>query len=319
MLAHSAHAKRVYAYAQQKSAAAKSPIVASWRRCMTVHGLAPERIGSPQRITEGELKLAQEEAGELIANVSDEVDRLHSVLGRAGYCILLANTSGVALVRRGARGDDRAFADLGLWTGSVWTEASVGTNGIGTALVDERAVSVFRDQHFLCSNVRLSCTSAPVRDHKGRLAAVLDISTCRDDVGEEVFSVLTQAVRDAASRIELALFRNAFAGSRFVMLPGGANPAALLAVDRHDLVVGATRAARSVLALDDRRIEAGFPAADALKESVPAGEEDLGESERSVLLRALARKKGNVSSAAISLGISRATLYRKLKKFDLRG
>jgi transcriptional regulator of acetoin/glycerol metabolism len=221
-------------------------------------------------------------------------------------------------VRRGAIGDDKEFHDLGLWTGSVWTEASIGTNGIGTALADERSVSIFRDQHFFCSNIKLSCTTSPIRDHRGQLAAALDISTCRDDVNEMTLGILAQMVRDAAMRIEINLFRSAYAGARFVMVPAGANPAAaLLAVDRHDLVLGATRAARLALKLDDRSIAAGIPAADALHETRMSDDEDLIEAERAALLRALTRSSGNVSQAAIALGMSRATLHRKMKKLNL--
>ncbi len=39
--------------------------------------------------------------------------------------------------------------------------------------------------------------------------------------------------------------------------------------------------------------------------------------QRSVLQRALLRSQGNVSAAAKALGVSRATLHRKLKRFDI--
>ncbi|MBB3978480.1 transcriptional regulator of acetoin/glycerol metabolism [Rhizobium azooxidifex] len=285
---------------------------------MTLYRLAPEEQRPPWRLTDGEFHLAQEVSGQLVANATDELDRLFAMLGRAGYCILLTDRHGVALERRGARGDDKDFHDLGLWTGSVWTEASVGTNGIGTAIVDERCVSVFRDQHFLSSNIGLCCTTAPIRDHRGQLAAALDISTRRDDVDEMTLSILAQAVRDAAMRIEINLFRNTFSDARFIMLPAGANSAsALLAVDKDDLVVGATRAARLALKLDDRRIAAGLPAADALQEGRDATNGELAEAERAALRRALSRTNGNISRAAAALGMSRATLHRKIKKLDL--
>lgn len=312
-----AHADHVYASAQQNSAAASSPIVASWRRCMTMHQLAPEDQRVPLRLMEQEFRLAREEAEQLVAHATDELDRLFATFGKSGCCLLLTDRSGIALERRGAAGDDREFRSLGLWTGSVWTEASIGTNGIGTALADERAVSIFRDQHFFSSNIRLSCTTAPIRDHRGQIFAALDISTCRDDVNEMTLAILSQTVRDAATRIELNLFRSAFPGARFVMLPFGANSAAaLLAVDRHDLVLGATRAARLTLKLDDKRIAAGLPAADVLQESRAPGA-DLIEAERAALLQALSRNNGNVSRCAAALGISRATLHRKMKKLDL--
>ncbi|MDF1632702.1 helix-turn-helix domain-containing protein [Mycoplana sp. MJR14] len=316
--AETAHAEQVYSTALRGSAAASSPIVASWQRCMTLHRLAPEEARTPVRLTEREFNLAQEMSGQLVANATDELDRLFAMLGRAGYCILLTDRHGVALERRGARGDDKDFYDLGLWTGSVWTEASVGTNGIGTAIADERCVTVFRDQHFLCSNIGLSCTTAPIRDHRGQLAAALDISTCRGDVDEMTLSILSQAVRDAAMRIEINLFRSAFTDARFIMLPAGANSAsALLAVDKDDLVVGATRAARLALKLDDGRIAAGLPAADALQEGRDAPSGELAEAERAALRRALSRTNGNISRAAAALGMSRATLHRKIKKLEL--
>jgi transcriptional regulator of acetoin/glycerol metabolism len=283
-----------------------------------MHQLAPEEVREPLRLTEHEFNSAREESEQLIANASDELDRLFATAGKAGCCLLLTDRNGIALERRGAAGDDRHFHDLGLWTGSVWTEASIGTNGIGTALADERAVAIFRDQHFFCTNIRLSCTTAPIRDHRGQLAAALDISTCRDDVNEMTLAILSQMVRDAAMRIEINLFRSAFAGARILMVPAGTNPAsALLAVDRHDLVLGATRAARVALKLDDGRIAAGIPAADALHETRLSDDEDLVEAERAVLLRALLRSNGNVSQAAIALGISRATLHRKMNRLNL--
>jgi transcriptional regulator of acetoin/glycerol metabolism len=283
-----------------------------------MHQLAPEERRTPLRLMDQEFKRAREQSEQLIANATDELDRLFTTAGKAGCCLLLTDRDGIALERRGAIGDDKEFHDLGLWTGSVWTEASIGTNGIGTALADERSVSIFRDQHFFCSNIKLSCTTSPIRDHRGQLAAALDISTCREDVNEMTLAILTQTVRDAAMRIELNLFRSAFTGARFLMVPAGANSAAaLLAVDRHDLVLGATRAARIALQLDDRRIAAGIPAADALHETRMSDDEDLIEAERAALLRALTRSSGNVSQAAIALGMSRATLHRKMKKLNL--
>lgn len=313
-----AHADHVYLSAQGNAAAASSPVIASWRRCMVMHHLAPEEDRRPDRLTESEFDQARQASGWLVAEARDELDRLFATIGRSGCCLLLTDRNGVALERRGAAGDDREFHDLGLWTASVWTEASIGTNGIGTALADERAVSIFRDQHFFSSNIQLSCTTAPIRDHRGALAAALDISTCRSDVSETVLSIMAQTVRDAAMRIELALFRAGFPGARFLMVPQAANAAsALIAVDRHDMVIGATRAARLALKLDDARIQAGLPAADALDEGMPDDRQDLVEAERAALMRALSRTGGNVSQAAIALGMSRATLHRKMKRFDL--
>lgn len=312
------HADHVQSVAAHTSAAASSPVAASWRRCLTLHGFSPEEARHPWRLTEPEFRQARARSSVLIEEARGEIDRLFATVGKAGCCLLLTDENGIALERRGAAGDDRDFRGVGLWSGTVWSEASVGTNGIGTALADERPVLILRDQHFLSQNTGLSCTTAPIRDHTGRIAAAIDISTCRDDAGEMTMSILSQAIRDAAARIEAGLFRRAFSAARILLVPvEGRSAPALLAVDRDDLVLGATRAARQVLGLDDRRIATGVAASDLLQEDRAEDGRDLDDAERAALRRVLTRAGGNVSQAADLLGISRATLYRKMKKLSI--
>ena len=318
MLGQNQHSDKVYALAQEKSAGANSPITASWRRCLTKHGLAPEENRVPVRLTDAEFQEVLGRSGHVVEEASPELDWLFGMVGKAGCCLVFTDSDGVVLERRGIASEDKEFRDLGLWTGALWSEASVGTNGIGTALADGRMVTVFREQHFLSANIGLSCASAPVRDHRGQIVAAIDISTARRDATEMIMPVLAQAARDSASRIEVNLFRRAYRDARIVLLNSASHSgSALLAVDRDDMVLGATRAARLALKLDDHMIESGIPASDLLHESAEHEGRDLMEAERSALRRALSRNNGNVSLTAQMLGISRATLHRKINKLDL--
>ncbi len=109
-----AHANHVYESANRSSAAASSPIVASWRRCMTMHHLAPEENRKPIFLSEAEFRRARDEASALLAESTDEIDRIFSTVGRAGCCLLLTDAKGVALERRGAAGDDDDFRKAAL-------------------------------------------------------------------------------------------------------------------------------------------------------------------------------------------------------------
>jgi len=311
------HAQRIHT-AIESDEAARSALVASWRRSSTLYHLDPAERQPPSRLTDSELRQARERIEPLIRASQASLDRLYSAVGGIGCCVLLADRDGVPVERRGAPADDRLFNDSGLWTGSVWSEEAEGTNGIGTCLVEQRALTIHRDQHFHTRNTLLSCTTAPIYDHEGNLAAALDVSSCRADLTEGFANLISIAVGDAVRKIEAENFRMAFPRARIVLAPGGERaPNALVAVDSDDLVIGATRSARQILGITREALQKPLPASDLLGIG-NAATGDLAQAERAVLQRALVKAGGNVSAAAQDLGISRATLHRKLARFGIQ-
>jgi transcriptional regulator with PAS, ATPase and Fis domain len=84
-------------------------------------------------------------------------------------------------------------------------------------------------------------------------------------------------------------------------------------VDRDDLVIGATRKARDVYGLTDADLQRPLTLA-ALEGRDPDLARDYAFSEHRIIQQSLAKSGGNVSAAAREMGISRATLHRKLKR-----
>lgn len=297
---------------------ARSALAASWRRSMTVHGLDPEDRGRAHSLTEPQLREAREEMAPMVRAAEGVLDRLFLAVGDTGCCVLLCDAEGVPVERRGAVADDDTFRRWGLWPGAVWSEAAEGTNAIGTALTERRPLTIHRDQHFHSRNTGLSCISHPLYDPWGRLAGVLDVSSARaDHAAELMLGLIAATVADAARAIEAQAFRQTFSDARIVLAgeTSERNASALLAVDRDDLIVGATRAARLALSITDERIAGQLAASEVL--NAGAAEADLLEAERGAVRRALALNHGNVSAAARALGVSRATLHRKLHRLGL--
>jgi len=310
------HADHIREAAESISSAAGSALAASWRRSLLYHRLDPETQTPPDRVEGAVLRQARERIGALAEIAAPTLERLFTAVGQSGCCVLLTNSEGLILERRGMAADDDVFEQMGLWTGAVWSEGKEGTNGIGTCLAEQRPVVIHRDQHFRTRNTAMSCTGAPVFDENARLAAVLDVSSCRDDLTKDIACMIASLIGDAARRIESDSFRAAFPDCRIVMAPAhGYRGAALLAVDRCDLVIGATRGARQTLGLTEKALAFARPLADILA----AGKQtsDLRSAERAELQRALARAEGNVSAAARDLGIGRATLYRRMSRLGL--
>ncbi len=307
------HAERIYAALRDNAATARSALAASWSRSLVNYGLDPDHRRPPNRLTQAEFTQAQERLGALVRESQTAMDRLFQMVGEAGCCVLLTDRNGVPLDRRGLAGDDADFTRLGLWTGMVWSEASEGTNGVGTCLAEGRALTIDRDQHFLTRNIELACSVAPIWDARGRLVAALDVSTCRCDLTPAMLKLIAATTVEAAHKIEANHFRAAFSHARIVVADQpGRSPGALLAVDREDLVIGANRAARLAFDLTDERLANPFPANDLLARDEFRLVDDLSTGERGVVQRALSRARGNVSAAARLLGISRATMHRKL-------
>ncbi|MCB8877744.1 GAF domain-containing protein [Acidisoma silvae] len=298
--------------------ATRSSIVASWRRCTFNYGLDPSGK-VPRRILSGpEMKDSAERLEPMLFAATATLDRLQSVVSGMGCCILLAGLDGVPAHWRGRDADVEDLRHLGLWPGVDWSEQHEGTNGIGTCLIEKRELAIQREDHFHARDVELSCVVAPIFDHRGQLAAALDVAYYGGAPSEGLIGLLTFAVREAAWQIETAHFRQAFPNMRLISVPDATRACVgLIAVDEDDMVLGATRGARQILGVSDNALRDGIPAAD-LQSAVMVGYDTIAKAERGTFRRAMARSKGNISASAKSLEISRATMKRKVKQYDLR-
>jgi len=312
----SRHGEKIRGVALSQGGAARSSVAASWSRSLLVHGLDPDTAPKPERLDHAARQQASDRMGRLAAIASGAMDRLFAAVGESGCSVILTDASGVIVERRGKPGDDAAFQHWGLWTGADWSEAREGTNGIGTCVVEQRPVVIHRDQHFYASNTAMSCMGAPIFDHEGEFAGVLDISSCRADLASAFVTLLADSVTEAAGRIEAENFQHAFAKSRIVMAGAAHNGPMLLALDQDDLVIGATRRARKTWSLSPENFANPRPARDILGDG--AETPDLAAAERAEIRRALAHTQGNASRAARALGISRATFYRRMAQLGLR-
>ncbi|WDY55587.1 sigma-54-dependent Fis family transcriptional regulator [Pseudomonas sp. PSKL.D1] len=224
------------------------PVIAeSWYRSINQHRLDPDLCPVDNILSAGEIRLHQEQHEAYLAIASQGVSGLARRVVDAGFAVLLSDADGITLDAR-LPSDQQRYTRSGLIVGARWDESIAGTNGIGTALASQQALTIHRQEHFLSANAQLSCSVAPIFDAHNQLLGCLN-ATCLHNEGPKQAQHLTlQLVTLYARLIENAHFRQRFRGHLTLALKPRddlADLAAeqLLALDEAGRVIGANRAA----------------------------------------------------------------------------
>jgi transcriptional regulator of acetoin/glycerol metabolism len=99
--------------------------------------------------------------------------------------VILTDPAGVVLTRLRADHDlDRHLESVQLAPGFSYAEASVGTNGIGTALESGRPMHVFGHEHYAENLEDLACAGVPIQHPiSGKTVGAVDLTCWRKDAG----------------------------------------------------------------------------------------------------------------------------------------
>ena len=226
----------------------------SWLRSWDA-GLQPSgrMLGAPHA-SGAQLARALDLRGELVAHARPVMEFVFEQTRGSDSMVILAGAEGLLLQALG----DPQFANraerVALRPGATWHEQYRGTNAVGTALTDGRAVVVHGDEHYLERNGFLTCAAAPIHDPGGSLLGALDVSSDHRGYHRHTLGL----VRTAARMIEHRLFDTRYdlrrwAGLRlrFHAQPEGIGTVAegLLAVSEDGFLTGANSTALDLLGL----------------------------------------------------------------------
>jgi len=300
------------------SAAAQSEIVASWRRCISLHNLSPERDVHTEILTQSELRQAFDPLEHYIRIAEPDLLSLARQIAKAGFFLSFSDAKGVVLLHLGTLPQTGTIMHK-ISNGMIWREELQGTNAIGTGLLLSRPAAIHMGEHFLASNASLTCLVAPLYDPFGRLLGAVNIATANTSYDRTLSSVLLGTLVTTSQHIESRLFRSTYQRALIVSLPeaaGNHGSVPLIAVDRDFNVIGATHAVRSSYGLSDEALAAGISVGRFFPD-IGIEEISLAQAEQVTLERALNVADRCVSLAATHLGISRATMHRKMRAHSI--
>ena len=175
----------------------KSDVSASWNRCLEMgvdpaHGKcfdirSENELGAEHRLLKGLVRDTQQEIYALIRGKG----LLITICDRYGYLVNMC-------------GDVKALlaADrLNFGPCANWSEKSVGTNAIGTALATGRPMRISGHEHFCESHHGWICSAAPIFDLNGEPIGCIDISGPKSADHHHALALAIEGARAIESRL----------------------------------------------------------------------------------------------------------------------
>ncbi len=174
-------------------------ILRSWRRCLA-RGMEVDVDNHWDALTHGEFADVRERFEVLLSIAEPELEFLNASLGYTGSLISINAPDGTVLDTRGGGVID-ALMRKALVPGARWDECTRGTNGIGTSLEENHLVEVWGPEHYHASHSVFCCTAAPILDHTGRIAGVINVTGDGRHPRGYARTVVKRAIRDIEYRL----------------------------------------------------------------------------------------------------------------------
>ncbi|MEJ8838862.1 sigma-54-dependent Fis family transcriptional regulator [Ramlibacter sp. AN1133] len=181
----------------------------SWARCIKEHGLDPSEPRRPALVGSTDLPTRLRRMAAVIDCARYEMTTLYQQLGDPELAVVLTDTDGVILHMVTSQEFERLAQPLGLEVGAIWSEAEVGTNGMGTCVVEAGPVVVQQADHFLSQYTGLTCSAVPIYDPAGQMTAVLDVSSRSVQPQKHLLLLLGMTARMIENRLIDMRFRDA--------------------------------------------------------------------------------------------------------------
>ncbi len=165
-------------------------VIQSWVRCLQARRRPHEALAfNPVTTSRAHSALARSRL--LLEAAANELSQLESTLAGTTCTAILTDPHGVVVhATRNRPRDDQVLMPLASRVGVCLAEDSIGTNAPGlTAHTGQPSVVLGGEHFFGCVQV-MHCAAAPIRDVRGQVAGVLDLSSETQPFGFDAAAVV---------------------------------------------------------------------------------------------------------------------------------
>jgi transcriptional regulator of acetoin/glycerol metabolism len=322
----------------------------SWQRCLAL-GLEPQQAVSFQPVSTSALRHALDASHQLLQAAAPVIHTLTRAMLHTRYFAILTDAQGTALQIHGPVDRSDPLTAAIARVGVDLSEAAVGTTAIGTTLAEQEAVWLHRGEHFFQHTSAFSCAGAPILGPTGDCVGMLDLTGVNVAEQPALKHLVAQSARSIENALTLSQPHHLLLRLNWPGRVLGDDSDGLVCLDADGVITGMNRPAAqmlnvprggspahadSVFAMPHAALfDAARPQRGALEvplwsglrllmlaqrqhgaaapQSIGSNAVPLKEHETWMIRKAVEDARGNVGQAARALGISRATVYRRLQ------
>ena len=214
----------------------RTEIANSWQRCRILH---VDPTGPKDNIfNQSLLEHRLDEKEQLCRVARPFMEDLYLLVRGSHFQVVLSDEYGLVLQVLGEPAILSRTKQVFLCAGATWSEGDVGTNAIGTALVEKRPVEIHAWEHFSQGNQFLTCSAAPIRNASGAIIGILDVSGEYRHANPHTIGMVVAAARALENQIRLEqLNRKLYLASRYSNALLHSISEAVLALDSNGIVI----------------------------------------------------------------------------------
>jgi sigma-54 dependent transcriptional regulator, acetoin dehydrogenase operon transcriptional activator AcoR len=229
----------------------RSDILISWIRSKE-HTVDPLSSNIPS-VSEDQLRNRKEKCAVLLDAAVSYMDTIYGFASEKEGIIVLTDKDGVIIERFCEKKSplEKGTPSLGM----IFNEKSVGTNAIGSAIIDKSPTEVSASEHYLKILHRWNCSADIIRDHRGEIIGVLAYFSKLDNDNSHTLSMVaaTAGAIERQLKVESSLKEKSrlFKLQNLIMdlIDEG-----ILVIDTSQKIIAANKLACELLSTDSKEI-----------------------------------------------------------------
>ncbi|GBF32330.1 response regulator of zinc sigma-54-dependent two-component system [Desulfocucumis palustris] len=165
----------------------------SWKRCFEKN-INPYGHLEHLNVNSGAL-CKQKVNNNFVLSTAPFMDNIYNFVKGSGFIVILTNNEGLILKTYGDPVIRQKMRSISMEEGICWAESNIGTNAIGTCIIEKKALQVNATEHYCKILHDISGSAAPIFNPRGNLVGVLALIGIYRDSHLHTLGMMVAAVK----------------------------------------------------------------------------------------------------------------------------